>query len=69
MGKILIIIGAVILALGIVLYYAPWLVSWFGKLPGDIRIENKNSFVFIPISSMIVLSLLLTVLINLFFRK
>jgi hypothetical protein len=68
MGKILIIVGAVILALGIVLYYAPWLVSWFGKLPGDIRIENKNSFVFIPISSMIVLSLLLTVLINLFFR-
>jgi hypothetical protein len=69
LSKLLIIIGAAILVLGIVLYYAPWLVSWFGKLPGDIRIENKNSFVFIPISSMIVLSLLLTLLINLFFRK
>jgi hypothetical protein len=69
MSKILIITGAVILTLGIVLYYAPWLVSWFGKLPGDIRIENQNSFVFIPITSMIVLSLLLTLLINLFFRK
>ena len=69
MSKILIITGAVILTLGIVLYYAPWLVNWFGKLPGDIRIENKNSFVFIPITSMIVLSLLLTLLINLFFRK
>ena len=69
MSKILIITGAVILTLGIVLYYAPWLVSWFGKLPGDIRIENKNSFVFIPITSMIVLSLLLTLLINLFIRK
>ena len=69
MSKILIITGAVILTFGIVLYYAPWLVSWFGKLPGDIRIENKNSFVFIPITSMIVLSLLLTLLINLFFRK
>jgi len=56
MSKILIITGAVILTLGIVLYYAPWLASWFGKLPGDIRIENKNSFVFIPITSMIVLS-------------
>ena len=69
LSKLLIIIGAGILVLGIVLYYAPWLVNWFGKLPGDIRIENKNSFVFIPISSMIVLSLLLTLLINLFFRK
>jgi hypothetical protein len=69
MSKILIITGAVILTLGIVMYYAPWLVNWFGKLPGDIRIENKNSFVFIPITSMIVLSLLLTLLINLFFRK
>ena len=69
MIKILIITGAVILTLGIVMYYAPWLVNWFGKLPGDIRIENKNSFVFIPITSMIVLSLLLTLLINLFFRK
>ena len=69
MSKILIITGAVILTLGIVLYYAFWLVNWFGKLPGDIRIENKNSFVFIPITSMIVLSLLLTLLINLFFRK
>jgi hypothetical protein len=68
-SKILIITGAVILTLGIVMYYAPWLVNWFGKLPGDIRIENKNSFVFIPITSMIVLSLLLTLLINLFFRK
>jgi len=69
MSKMLIITGAVILTLGIVMYYAPWLVNWFGKLPGDIRIENKNSFVFIPITSMIVLSLLLTLLINLFFRK
>jgi len=69
MSKILIITGAVILTLGIVMYYAPWLMNWFGKLPGDIRIENKNSFVFIPITSMIVLSLLLTLLINLFIRK
>ena len=69
MSKNLIITGAVILTLGIVMYYAPWLVNWFGKLPGDIRSENKNSFVFIPITSMIVLSLLLTLLINLFFRK
>ncbi|WP_445371172.1 DUF2905 domain-containing protein [Methylomonas sp. HW2-6] len=68
-GKALISIGALLLALGLIINYAPWLVSWFGKLPGDIRIQNKNSFVFIPITSMIVVSVLLSVLANLFFRK
>jgi len=68
-SKALIGIGAAILALGLVLNYAPWLINWFGKLPGDIRIQNKNSFVFIPITSMIVVSVLITLLANLFFRK
>ncbi|WNB77073.1 DUF2905 domain-containing protein [Methylomonas koyamae] len=68
-GKALISIGALLLGVGLVLNYAPWLVSWFGKLPGDIRIQSKSSFVFIPITSMIVASVLITVLANLFFRK
>ena len=65
----LMLIGAFILALGLILSYAPSLLSWFGKLPGDIRIENTHSFIFIPISSMIIVSLLVTCLLNLFFRK
>ena len=65
----LILLGAFILALGLILTYAPWLLSWFGKLPGDIRIENTHSFIFIPFSSMIIVSLLVTCLLNLFFRK
>lgn len=68
-GKALIGIGAAILVIGLALNYAPWLINWFGKLPGDIRIQNKSSFVFIPITSMIVISLLITLLANLFFRK
>lgn len=68
-SKALIGIGAALLALGLLLNYAPWLINWFGKLPGDIRIQNKNSFVFIPITSMIVVSVLITLLANLFFRK
>ncbi|OQW79538.1 MAG: hypothetical protein BVN35_01455 [Proteobacteria bacterium ST_bin11] len=68
-SKALIIIGLAILLLGLVLHYAPWLVNWFGKLPGDIRMQNKHSLVFIPITSMIVVSLLITLLANLFFRK
>jgi hypothetical protein len=69
LSKIVMIIGAVLLLLGFVINYAPWLINWFGKLPGDIRIQNEHSFVFIPITSMILVSLLLTWVINLFFRK
>ena len=68
-GKILMLVGLALFALGLTVSFAPGLLSWFGKLPGDIRIEEKNRFIFFPITSMIVISLLLTLLINLFFRK
>ncbi len=68
-SNILMLIGTFILALGLILAYAPSLLSWFGKLPGDIHIENQHSTVFIPISSMIIVSLLVSWLLNLFFRK
>jgi DUF2905 family protein len=70
MGKLLIIIGAVITVLGVVIQYAPWLLSWFGHLPGDIRIENQHSFFFIPVTSMLVTSGILSILLYLlsFFR-
>lgn len=58
--------GATIVTLGFVLHFAPWLLNWFGKLPGDIRIETERSKVFIPITSMIVVSIVLSVIINLF---
>ncbi len=68
-GKILIITGSFILITGLAVTFAPWLINWFGKLPGDIHIKNEHSTVFIPITSMIIISLLLTLLVNLFFRK
>ena len=52
-GKLLITIGIILVTLGIVMNYAPWLVNWFGKLPGDIRIEDENKSLFIPITSSI----------------
>ena len=68
MAKWLMVIGALLLLVGAALQYAPWLVNWFGRLPGDIRIESGNSRVFIPITSMILLSIVLTIIINLFRR-
>ncbi len=67
MAKTLIIIGLILIALGLIWQFAPWLLNWFGKLPGDINIDKGNSRIFIPITSIAVVSLVLTIIIN-FFR-
>ena len=67
-AKWFMIAGALLLLIGASLQFAPWPVNWFGRLPGDIRIDSGNSRVFIPITSMIVLSLVLTIIFNLFKR-
>jgi len=63
--KIFIIIGFLIITVGILLYITPQLFNWVGKLPGDIKIEKENSKIYFPISTMIVISIILTILINL----
>lgn len=69
LGKSLILLGLALAALGLLLSYAPGLFGWFGKLPGDIRIEDGNRSLFIPLTSMIVVSLVLTLIVNLFLRR
>jgi len=64
-GNVLMVIGAVVLVIGALVRFAPGLFGWFGNLPGDIRIENESSRVFIPITSMILVSVALTVILNL----
>jgi hypothetical protein len=64
MAKWLIILGAILLVIGAALQFAPWLVGWFGKLPGDIRVETESMKVFVPITSMLLVSLVLTLLLS-----
>ncbi len=68
MAKFLVIAGVGILLLGLVLHFAPGLLGWFGNLPGDIRIKGEKYSIFIPITSMIVVSVVGSILINMFFR-
>lgn len=68
MSRWLIAVGVVLIVLGLILHYAPWLVNWFGRLPGDIRSGTGDTRVFIPITSMLLLSIVLTILVNLFSR-
>lgn len=68
---LLIVVGALIVVIGLILRYFPWLFSWFGNLPGDIKRETENTTVFIPITSMLVVSVVGTLILNLasrFFR-
>jgi hypothetical protein len=68
MARWLILAGVVLVAVGLLLHYAPGWLSWFGRLPGDIRIETGRGKLFFPITSMLIVSLLLTLLVNLFRR-
>lgn len=63
-STLLIVIGAAVLVVGVVLRSFPALFAWFGNLPGDIRIEGESSRIYIPITSMIIVSVILTVILN-----
>jgi len=67
-GKLLIIAGAVSILLGI-LYLFGDKVPFLGKLPGDFAFKHNNTTVYIPLATMLVLSVLLTIILNLIGRK
>ena len=59
-GQLIVVVG-LILVVGGLLTMGGWL-RWFGHLPGDIRIERDNVRVYVPLVSMLLLSILLSVL-------
>lgn len=67
LGRSLVVIGVLLAVVGVVLIVAGKL--GLGRLPGDIVIERKNFSVHVPLVTSIVISLVLTVLANLFFNR
>jgi len=69
-GRWLIFAGLVLAALGALLLLAPRVpgLDRLGQLPGDIVVERGPVTIFVPLVSSIVISVLLTVVLNLFFR-
>jgi hypothetical protein len=65
-GNLLIFGGVALIAIGLMVRLG-WF-SWFGRLPGDIRSDGESTTVFIPITSMIVVSVIATILLNVFGR-
>lgn len=66
MAKTLILIGSMLVLAGILWHLAPWLFSWFGKLPGDINIETERGRTFIPLTSMVIVSVVMSLIVNIF---
>ncbi|SIT85460.1 DUF2905 domain-containing protein [Pontibacter indicus] len=68
LGKYIVIIGIAVVVIGLIVWLAGDKLGWFGNLPGDIRVERENFKFFMPITSMILLSIVLSLLLWLFRR-
>ncbi|MEE9197829.1 MAG: DUF2905 domain-containing protein [bacterium] len=67
-ARYLIIFGVVLVAIGGVLLLSGKL-PWLGRLPGDFAYKGKRVTFYFPLTTSIILSIILTVLLNLFFRR
>ena len=65
-GLLVIVAGVLIIVIGLLIYSGA--LTWFGRLPGDIRYERDGFRVYIPIGSMLLISLALTLIFNLLRR-
>jgi hypothetical protein len=67
-GRLLIIGGVLLAVIGVLLVAVPN-IPFLGRLPGDIRVDSDNVRVFIPLGTMLVVSVVLTILLNLIARR
>nr|HID57919.1 DUF2905 domain-containing protein [Desulfobacterales bacterium] len=67
MGRLLIVVGLIITGIGLILSLAPR-IPWLGKLPGDIYIQKEHFQFYFPITTCIIVSIILTLLFSIFKR-
>lgn len=60
-GLMLVLAGVGLVVLGLLVYSGA--LSWFGRLPGDLRWEGEHTRVYVPLASMLLLSVLLSLLV------
>ena len=70
MAKVFIVLGLVFLAVGLILNFAGHF-SFFklGRLPGDLVFKRDQFTLYLPLTTSIVLSILLTLILSFFFRR
>lgn len=71
LGRLLIVSGLLLAAVGVLLVVAPRIpgLNRLGRLPGDIFVERGTFTIFVPLVSSIVISILLTIVLNVFLRR
>ena len=67
-GKLIVGIGLILVVVGLVVWFAGDKLTWFGQLPGDIKVERPGFRFYAPLTSMIILSIVLSLIISLISR-
>ncbi len=67
LGKMLIVMGIFLVIIGIVMNTG-MKIPWIGRLPGDIAVQRENFSFYFPLTSCIIISIILTLLFYLFRR-
>lgn len=67
LGKLMLFAGLALAVVGALLWLAPQ-IPWLGKLPGDLQIERPGLRIHVPIATSILISLILTLVLNLIAR-
>lgn len=68
LGRTLVVLGTLLVLVGAALLLAPR-IPWLGRLPGDILIRREHVTFYFPIVTCLVVSVVLTLLLNLFWRR
>jgi hypothetical protein len=68
LGRLFVVFGCVLVALGALLLLAPR-IPWLGRLPGDLLVRRGPVTFYFPLATSLVVSVVLTLLVNLFWRR
>lgn len=63
LAKILMLTGIILIIAGVIIYFAGNKLNWIGNLPGDIRVEKENFKFYFPITTMIIMSIVVSFII------
>ena len=66
MARMLIISGLLLLAAGVLLWFFPGIFRYFGRLPGDFRFKSGHTEIYFPLSTGLLISLIISLLLRIF---
>jgi hypothetical protein len=65
-GILVMVAGVLLALLGVLMYFGA--LSWFGRLPGDLRVERESVRIYVPVTSLLLLSVAFSLLLYLIRR-